>query len=79
MLAHALQAYSYNTGKMVSYSDDQMKDLIKGKFYRKTDNVFLAQLFELEKVIAELFQQIAKQGFVKVHCKRRKKLTSQPE
>jgi hypothetical protein len=62
--------------KMVSYSDDQIKDLIE-EFYRKTDQCFGTSV-ELERSYAELFQQIAKQGF-KSSLINGRVPTSQPE
>jgi excinuclease ABC subunit A len=67
LYARAADAYSYNTGeKMVSYSDDQIKDLIKENFIGKRINVLAPVIQARKGHYAELFQQIAKQGFVKV-------------
>ena len=67
LFARAADAYSYNTGeKMVSYSDDQIKDLIKENFIGKRINVLAPIIRARKGHYAELFQQIAKQGFVKV-------------
>lgn len=67
LYARAADAYSYNTGeKMVSYSDDQIKDLIKENFTGKRINVLAPIIRSRKGHYAELFQQIAKQGFVKV-------------
>jgi excinuclease ABC subunit A len=49
---------------MVSYSDEQIKDLIIDDF-RKT-NQYPCSVIRARKDIGELFQQIAKQGFLKV-------------
>ncbi len=67
LFARAGNAYSYNTGeKMVSYSDDQIKELIIKDFSGKRINI-LAPIIKARKGhYAELFQQIAKQGFIKV-------------
>ena len=67
LFARAGDAYSYNTGeKMVSYSDNQIKDLILKDFDGKRINI-LAPIIKARKGhYAELFQQIAKQGFLKV-------------
>jgi len=67
LFARAGDAYSYNTGeKMVSYSDTQIKDLILKDFDGKRINI-LAPIIKARKGhYAELFQQIAKQGFLKV-------------
>ena len=67
LFARASDAYSYNTGeKMVSYSDDQIKDLINESFTGKRINVLAPVIRARKGHYAELFQQIAKQGFVKV-------------
>ena len=67
LFARAADAYSFNTGeKMVSYSDDQIKDLIKENFIGKRINVLAPIIRARKGHYAELFQQIAKQGFVKV-------------
>lgn len=67
LFARAADAYSYNTGeKMVSYSDEQIKELIKENFAGKRINVLAPVIRARKGHYAELFQQIAKQGFVKV-------------
>ena len=67
LYARAGEAYSYNTGeKMVSYSDEQIKELIKTNFLGKRINVLAPVIRARKGHYAELFQQIAKQGFVKV-------------
>ncbi|RAR75347.1 excinuclease ABC subunit UvrA [Flavobacterium aciduliphilum] len=67
LFARAGEAYSYNTGeKMVSYSDEQIKQLIM-ETYEGKRIVLLAPVIRARKGhYAELFQQIGKQGFVKV-------------
>ncbi len=61
------EAYSYNTGeKMVSYSDDQIKDLIKKDFVGKKINILAPVVRARKGHYRELFQQIAKKGFLKV-------------
>ncbi len=67
LFARAGDAYSYNTGeKMVSYSDDQIKELILEDFTGKKIT-FLAPVIRSRKGhYRELFEQIAKQGFLKV-------------
>jgi excinuclease ABC subunit A len=67
LYARAADAYSYNTGeKMVSYSDEQIKALILDSFKGRRI-IILAPIIRSRKGhYAELFQQIAKQGFVKV-------------
>ena len=67
LYARAGEAFSYNTGeKMVSYSDEQIKELIKENFIGKRINVLAPVIRARKGHYAELFQQIAKQGFVKV-------------
>ena len=67
LYARAGEAFSYNTGeKMVSYSDEQIKNLIKENFTGKRINVLAPVIRARKGHYAELFQQIAKQGFVKV-------------
>jgi len=67
LYARAADAFSYNTGeKMVSYSDEQIKDLIKDNFKGKRINILAPVIRARKGHYAELFQQIAKQGFVKV-------------
>jgi excinuclease ABC subunit A len=67
LFARAADAYSYNTGeKMVSYSDDQIKELITETFVGKRINILAPVIRARKGHYAELFQQIAKQGFVKV-------------
>ena len=67
LFARAADAYSYNTGeKMVSYSDDQIKELIIENFKDKRINILAPVIRARKGHYAELFQQISKQGFVKV-------------
>lgn len=67
LYARAADAYSYNTGeKMVSYSDDQIKDLIIENFSGKRINILAPVIRARKGHYAELFQQITKQGFLKV-------------
>jgi excinuclease ABC subunit A len=67
LFARASDAYSYNTDeKMVSYSDDQIKELINESFIGKRISVLAPVIRARKGHYAELFQQIAKQGFVKV-------------
>ena len=67
LYARASDAYSYNTGeKMVSYSDNQISTLINESFSGKRINVLAPTIRARKGHYAELFQQIAKQGFVKV-------------
>ncbi len=67
LFARAGDAYSYNTGeKMVSYNDDQIKNLIIHNFIGQRINVLAPVIRARKGHYAELFQQIAKQGFLKV-------------
>ncbi|TWO32822.1 excinuclease ABC subunit UvrA [Seonamhaeicola sediminis] len=67
LFARASDAYSYNTGdKMVSYSDEQIKALIINDFSGKRINVLAPVVRSRKGHYRELFEQIAKQGFVKV-------------
>ncbi len=61
------EAHSYNTGeKMVSYSDDQILELILQDF-KDRRIMLLAPIIKSRKGhYRELFQQISKQGFVRV-------------
>ncbi|WP_040250372.1 excinuclease ABC subunit UvrA [Psychroserpens mesophilus] len=67
LYARASDAYSFNTGeKMVSYSDEQIKDLIKESYNGKRINILSPIIRSRKGHYRELFEQIAKQGFVKV-------------
>src|SRR6188768_962339 len=67
LYARGADAFSYNTGeKMVSYSDDQIKDLIMEDFKGKRINILAPIIRARKGHYAELFQQITKQGFLKV-------------
>jgi len=67
LYARAGDAYSYNTGeKMVSYSDDQIRSLIKKDYDQKKINILAPVIKSRKGHYRELFEQIAKQGFVKV-------------
>ena len=67
LYARASDAYSYNTGKkMVSYSDEQIKELIIKDFNGKRINILAPVVKSRKGHYRELFEQIAKQGFVKV-------------
>ncbi|TXE15211.1 excinuclease ABC subunit UvrA [Seonamhaeicola algicola] len=67
LFARASDAYSYNSGeKMVSYSDEQIKELIKKDFEGKRINILAPVIRSRKGHYRELFEQIAKQGFVKV-------------
>lgn len=67
LYARASDAYSYNTGeKMISYTDAQIKDLILSDFENRRINILAPVIRARKGHYRELFQQIAKQGFVKV-------------
>lgn len=67
LFARGADAYSYNTGeKMVSYSDEQIKNLIIQDFTGKRINILAPVIKARKGHYAELFQQITKQGFLKV-------------
>lgn len=67
LYARAGEAFSYNTGeKMVSYSDEQIKELIVDTFNGKRINILAPVIRSRKGHYRELFEQIAKQGFVKV-------------
>ena len=67
LFARASDAYSYNTGdKMVSYNDEQIKELIVDNFKGKRINILAPVVRSRKGHYRELFEQIAKQGFVKV-------------
>ncbi|RAV28246.1 excinuclease ABC subunit UvrA [Sinomicrobium soli] len=67
LYARASDAYSYNTDeKMVSYSDEQIRELITGDFDRKRIYLLAPVIKSRKGHYRELFEQIAKQGFVKV-------------
>ena len=65
--ARASDAYSYNTGqKMVSYSDEQIKQLILEDFKDRKVSILAPVIRSRKGHYRELFEQIAKQGFLKV-------------
>ncbi|MFD1602224.1 excinuclease ABC subunit UvrA [Flavobacterium artemisiae] len=67
LYARGADAYSYNTGeKMVSYSDEQIRELIIKDFNGKRINILAPVIKARKGHYAELFQQITKQGFLKV-------------
>jgi excinuclease ABC subunit A len=67
LFARASDAYSYNTGeKMVSYSDEQIQELILKDFEGKKVSILAPVIRSRKGHYRELFQQIAKQGFLKV-------------
>lgn len=67
LYARAADAHSYNTGeKMVSYSDEQIKNLIIESYLDKKINILSPVIKSRKGHYRELFEQIAKQGFLKV-------------
>src|SRR5690606_14398025 len=69
LYAKASDAYSYNTGKkMVSYTDEQIKELILKQYQDKRIHVLAPVVRSRKGHYRELFEHIAKQGFVKVRA-----------
>jgi excinuclease ABC subunit A len=67
LFARASDAFSFNTGEqMVSYSDDQIIDLILRDFDTCKVNILAPVIKSRKGHYRELFEQISKQGFVKV-------------
>lgn len=67
LYARGADAYSYVTGeKMVSYNDEQIKDLIVEKFDGKRITILAPIVRTRKGHYRELFEQISKQGFLKV-------------
>ncbi|HSI69111.1 MAG TPA: excinuclease ABC subunit UvrA [Gillisia sp.] len=67
LYARTAEAYSYNTGeKMVSYNDEQIKELIVEDFKDKRINILAPVIRSRKGHYRELFEQISKQGFLKV-------------
>ena len=67
MFARIGTAYSYKTGeKMVSYSDSQIQSKIINEFENRKVNILAPIVRSRKGHYRELFEQIAKQGFVKV-------------
>lgn len=67
LFAKASDAYSYNTGKkMVSYTDEQIKALILKQYQGKRISILAPVVRSRKGHYRELFEQISKQGFVKV-------------
>ncbi len=67
LFARTADAYSYVTGqKMVNYSDEQIQDLILDSYSGKRINILSPVIRSRKGHYRELFEQIAKQGFVKV-------------
>lgn len=67
LYSRVADAYSYNTGEqMVSYSDEHIKDLILNDYNGKKIAVLAPLIKSRKGHYRELFEQIAKQGFVRV-------------
>ena len=67
LFSRASDAYSYNTNeKMVSYSDEQIRQLILKDFNEKRIAVLAPLIKSRKGHYRELFEQISKQGFVRV-------------
>lgn len=67
LYARASDAYSYRTGeKMVSYTDGQIQQLILEDYSDKTIHILAPVVQSRKGHYRELFEQIAKQGFLKV-------------
>jgi excinuclease ABC subunit A len=67
LFARAADAYSYNTDKkMVSYTDEQVKELIVEQYAGKRISILAPIIRSRKGHYRELFEQIIKQGFVKV-------------
>src|SRR5690606_27055420 len=67
LFARTADAFSYNTGeKMVSYNDEQIKELIIQDFQGKRISILAPVVRSRKGHYRELFEQITKQGFLKV-------------
>ena len=67
LFARAADAYSYNTNeKMVSYSDEQILELIMSQFDGQKITVLAPVVKSRKGHYRELFESIARQGFIKV-------------
>ncbi len=67
LFARAGEAFSYVSGeKMVRYTDEQIIDLIIGKYNKKKINILAPVVKGRKGHYRELFEQIRKSGFTKV-------------
>jgi len=67
LFARAANAYSFNTEeKMVSYSDEQIRKLILKEFSNKKIAILAPLIKSRKGHYRELFEQISKQGFLRV-------------
>lgn len=72
LYARASTAYSYNTGEeMVSYTDEQIKDLIREKFNDKKIAILSPLVRSRKGHYRELFAQIAKRGYPEVRVNQK--------
>jgi len=68
LYARVADAYSYNTGeKMVQYNDEQIKELIFETYQNKKIYLLAPVVKSRKGHYKELFESIAKQGFVRVY------------
>ena len=66
LFARASTAYSYETGeRMVSYTDDKIKELILEHFSDENINVLAPVVRSRKGHYRELFESMAKQGFIR--------------
>ena len=67
LFARAADAFSYNSGeKMISYTDEQIIELILQDFKEHKISILAPVIKSRKGHYRELFEQISKQGFVKV-------------
>ena len=67
LFARASDAYSYNTGeKMVSYTNDEINDIITNELNQEKTIILAPVVVSRKGHYRELFEQTARQGFLKV-------------
>ena len=67
LFARASNAYSYNTGeKMVSYTNDEINDIITNELSQEKTIILAPVVVSRKGHYRELFEQTARQGFLKV-------------
>jgi excinuclease ABC subunit A len=67
LFARVGTAYSFNTNeKMVQYSEEKIQELILKDFYNKKINILAPVIKSRKGHYRELFEQIAKKGFIRV-------------
>ncbi len=67
LFARASDAYSYNTGeKMVSYTNDEINDIITNELNQEKTIILAPVVISRKGHYRELFEQTARQGFLKV-------------